>query len=579
MPTVTAEAPTPPALSRGKPPPVIRKGAGPHQVALWSKPRKEAEEIYVEAFRRDDRTALRWLACHDRYFLLTCLLQRGDARSDWLYDRCREVEANPDDCIDLWAREHYKSTIITFAGVIQEILKDPEITVGIFSHDRPAAKAFMKQIKEELEKNELLKGLFPDILWPNPKKQAVKWSEDEGIVVRRKSNPKESTLEAWGLLDGMPTGKHFRLRVYDDIVTEERVTNPEMIKKTTERWELSDNLGTRDGRIWIIGTRYHFADTYAVLIQRGVFAERRHAATHDGTFDGKPVFLTQAQWDRKKATISKSTIASQQLLNPLQGAETKFDVRWIQFWHLRPKRLNVYIMGDPSKGRHATSDNTAIAVVGVDAGRNKYLLDGYRHRMTLSRRWQVLRDLWKRWSAMAGVESVFVGYEQFGLQTDIEYFEERMLTEKIAFPIEELAWPREGKTSKTQRIERMEPDFRMGRIRLPGVVEIDDEGKVSNVDPRQVKDKDLREHIDAAVKSGEAWRVAKRIIQKNEDGHVYDVLLALIEEYSFFPFAPRDDFLDALSRIYDMEPAPPVYYGPDPNGNLPTEPEVFIDGV
>lgn len=90
----------------------------------------------------------------------------------WLLDRCKEVQAAPNDRLDLWSREHYKSTIITFGLTIQDILNDPETTIGIFSHTRPIAKGFLRQIKREFEANELLKSLFPDVLWTSPSKEA-----------------------------------------------------------------------------------------------------------------------------------------------------------------------------------------------------------------------------------------------------------------------------------------------------------------------------------------------------------------------------------------------------------------------
>jgi hypothetical protein len=217
----------------------------------------ELKDYWLDYTRNGrDNEAARRLCWADRFFLLIAILKRGDAFRPWIYGRCREVEASPDDHLDLWAREHYKSTIITFAGIIQEVLRDPEITVAIFSHTKPIAKAFLRQIQREFEANLDLKTLFPDILWSNPEKEARQWSLDGGITVKRKSNPKEATIEAHGLVDGQPTSRHFRLRVYNDVVVPESVYTPEQIERTTEAWSLSDNLGMEGGRRWHEGTRY-----------------------------------------------------------------------------------------------------------------------------------------------------------------------------------------------------------------------------------------------------------------------------------------------------------------------------------
>ena len=257
-------------------------------IAIYCSTIMQAAELGAASVRRVKRQ----LAQSDLFFLLVYVLGRADLNRDWYFARCREVQAAPNGYLDLWAREHGKSSVITFGLTIQDILNDPEITVGIFSYSRPIAKAFLRQIKVEFENNETLKSLFPDILWANPQRDSPKFSEDDGIIVRRKGNPKESTVEAWGLVDSTPVSKHFRLMVYDDVVTGESVSTPDMIQKVTTAWERSLALSTEGGAVRYIGTRWHYADTYRTILERGAAIERRHPATVDGTAGGEPVLFS-----------------------------------------------------------------------------------------------------------------------------------------------------------------------------------------------------------------------------------------------------------------------------------------------
>ena len=94
----------------------------------------------------------RWLCRNDLFYLLVIVCKRQDINHDWLFARCREVELTPNGHLDLWAREHYKSTIITFGLSIQDVLashgEDPEpryngreVTIGILSFNRPVGES------------------------------------------------------------------------------------------------------------------------------------------------------------------------------------------------------------------------------------------------------------------------------------------------------------------------------------------------------------------------------------------------------------------------------------------------------
>ena len=462
--------------------------------------REEAWGCYNRVWTDGNPRYIAELAKADRFFLLTWVLNRPDANKDWLYARCREVEADSEGYLDLWFREGYKSTIITFAGIIQEILRDPEITIGIFSHNQKVARKFLGQIKYEFESNSTLRNCFPDIVWNTPHKEAQRWSVDRGIVLKRKSNPKESTVEAYGLVDGMPTGAHFKLLVYDDVVTVDSVTTPEMMKKTTDAWALSLNLGAKGGRAWYIGTRYHFNDTYRTILERRVVKERRHAATKDGTKSGEPVFLDRATLDEKYDAMGPYIFSAQMLLNPVAEAVQGFKREWLKYYErAKGAEMNRYLFCDPASSKKKESDYTVYMVVGLGSDRCYYILDIVRDRMNLTERADTLFNLHRAWTPIS------VGYEKYGKDSDIEFFQERMRLENyhfVIFPIGDLA-------NKEDRIRRLVPRFEQGKIILPEKMEkIDFEGRTNDL-----------------------------------------VNVFVEQEYVGFPVARHDDMMDCLSQV------------------------------
>lgn len=291
------------------------------------------------------------------------------------------MQASPDGHLDLWSREHYKSTVITFGLTIQDILKDPEETFCILSYNRPIAKAFLRQIKQEFESNEDLKAMFPEVLWQDPKKQSPKWSEDEGIVVKRNGNPKEATVEAYGLVDGMPTSKHFGKLVYDDVVTEKSVTEG-MLGKVTNAWELSINLGKDGGKRRYVGTRYHDADTYGVILERGSATPRIYPATADGTASGPPVLFSEAYMKERRRDLSPYNFACQLLLDPIPD-ETAYFTRDMFGWYEWDKRNRLdgtkHLASDWAT-THGGGDYTVHGVCLVDPNDDIYIVDWWREQ-------------------------------------------------------------------------------------------------------------------------------------------------------------------------------------------------------
>jgi phage terminase large subunit-like protein len=436
----------------------------------------------------------------DLFFLMTRLLGRRDLCHQWYLSRADEVQAHPNGYIDLWAREHGKSSLITVGLTIQDLLRNPELTFGIFSHTRPIAKAFLRQIKREFESNELLKKIYPDVLWADPAKEAPTWSEDTGIILKRRGNPKEATIEAHGLVDGQPVSRHYDVLLYDDVVTRENAASPLMRAQTLEALRLSYALGKRGGVRRFVGTRYHYADAYSEVLKSGSARPRIYPAE----IDGVPMLMTREELEEKRRDMGSHVFAAQMMLDPRPQDGSGFNVDNLRFYE-GPVQGNRYVLVDPANEKSKKSDYTALVVVCLAADNNYYVEHMIRDRLNLRERVELV--MW----AHREFQPIRVGYEKYGMLVDVQAIRDEQRAQNYRFEIVELGGNRK---SKSDRISELIPIVEAKRLYLPKRLTI------------RTKD--------------------------NPQPH-NPVEQFIVEEFSAWPYAPHDDMMDCLSRIVDPQ--------------------------
>ncbi len=291
---------------------------------------------YPEIFRhiakhpKEARGILQSLCMKDRFFLAYFVAgwESGSVTGNkpYIVNLCRELEdGEQTGTIDVHAREHGKSACITIAGTLERILNNPECTTAIFSFRKSSAEKFLESVKHMLE-SDFMKWLFPSICYENTNQ--TQWSVQNGIRVKRKNQAmKEHTVEAFGLMEGMPTGGHYDHRIYDDIETEDMSSSPDQMELCFRKLMMSRYLGRDGGTEQIIGTYYSHCGTIVKLRDLKdvngdpLYNLRLKPGTDDGTIAGKPVFFSQGYLDSKK--IDLPSFNTQILCNPTPTSEIK----------------------------------------------------------------------------------------------------------------------------------------------------------------------------------------------------------------------------------------------------------------
>lgn len=406
-------------------------------------------------------------ACRRSLFFL-CTNMLGYKDWDLVHDDLEKFMLRPSaKKAILLPRGHLKTSIVTVAKTIQVILNNPNARILIANQIWDMSRAFLTEIKEQLEKSQL-KYIFGEFV-------SARWNADE-IIVRQRVKPlKEPTIKTTGV-EAEQTGGHFDFIILDDLTGLQNSATPEQREKTKRFRRSMINLLEPGGKLIEIGTRWHLDDTFSVIFEK----EYRYydIMLRKVVENGKIIFPkhfskkfdpVRKDWNEAsadncmdyiehlKTSMPIDEFCAQYLNDPISSENQLFKQEMFKYWGRRPEGLYVAMAVDLAISQVTDADHTAIAVMGMDKDRNLYLLDYLRGHWTPAKIVDTVFQMQAKHRPYA------LGMEVNGFQRTLKTaVEQEMHKRKQFFGVDEI---RNGPTkSKENRIKSLEPFYRDGRM-------------------------------------------------------------------------------------------------------------------
>ena len=130
-------------------------------------------------------------------------------------------------------RSSMKSTCWTHGAVTWELLRNPDLRIGIFSATIDRAQDFMHIVQRNFDSNDLMAALFPDCC-PDKTKRGNQWNDVIAVMPNRSRSMPEPSLRAH-TASGTTAGIHVDLAQFDDIVSDSQLNSARQANAEMER--------------------------------------------------------------------------------------------------------------------------------------------------------------------------------------------------------------------------------------------------------------------------------------------------------------------------------------------------------
>jgi len=226
----------------------------------------------------------------------------------------------------LMPRSHLKTSCITEAGTLWELIVDPHERHLIINAKLENAIDILANIRSCVETNEVFRWLFPEYcpdLAPKSLKDRCKWLTHRlDFPCSKYAGKKEGNIEVMSVTASL-VSKHYDRMKFDDPVNDDNTTTREYRDKV-HRW-YKNALQLRhdaNSKITIIGTRWHFDDLYSRLIEAEFGRRKRLIQLSEKVVPRYWIYLRQVV---EKVESGGETIAGYENVQPIWPERFKKD--------------------------------------------------------------------------------------------------------------------------------------------------------------------------------------------------------------------------------------------------------------
>lgn len=365
---------------------------------------------------------------------------------------------------------------------------NPDLRVVLVSRTSSLAQDNLRFIRLQVESNDRVREVFP-YEEVNGRVFGLKASSPWGtekLTIMNNRNDGVPSVYAVGL-EGSISGIRADLIIVDDLIDINNVMTEGQREKVNDFWD-SVILPTLnpDGRIFLVGTRYHAKDFYNRMLEDPMYKDNSFmfpALTNEKgetwyDEEDTPISYWPERWPVEKLLSMKERMGSlafnsQYQCDPSGYAGTVFNPEDLMFYD--PERDLLPIWGDldfvmsvdPNVTENPESDNTAIVTAAVDRRRSQiFILDIYAKPLGFTNQVKKITEYGRRRQVSVGdlrfdseIRISKIGVEAVAYQRSLQ-----QTGYMLGLPVVEV---QQGNKNKEVRIVGVQPHFENGRLRLP----------------------------------------------------------------------------------------------------------------